>query len=480
MRVLLGLLVLWLAGTSSVNHVPAVANADIASRLRSWGFSGYRTTDGGGIGHLSGAQHYAANQSQGIMLALKDGESDIDDGPTYQRGILPAVEAGMNQSLVRRALFNTLRIRFRLGLFDPPEGQRWGKIGLKDVDTNAARQLNIEASRQSLVLLQNRAGTLPFAPPPSGEVIVIGPSANSTRLLGGGHYARDLATVDGLETGGFPSIASAISRVLQEQRGTHGAGASARYLPGMKCSHRPDMVCVDPAADPAMMTEAVNAASHAAQVVLVLNLQSRKPCDSDAATKAAGEFNPCGYEAEQHDRPSIKLPKLQQELADTILNATKAAGVPTAVVLVHGGGLAIEAIKINADAILDAHYPGEVTGGVAVADALYGRFSPAGKLSYTVMPAAFEQLSNFASMSMTAPPGRTYKYYPTSAAVPPPLWPFGWGLTYTRFNLTLAHSYPAPVVLSAANKSRINANPLTVDLKLENVGLMDSDEVLQA
>ena len=117
---------------------------------------------------------------------------------------------------------------------------------------------------------------------------------------------------------------------------------------------------------------------------------------------------------------------------------------------------------------------------MAVADALYGRFSPAGKLSYTVMPAAFEQLSNFASMSMTAPPGRTYKYYPTSAAVPPPLWPFGWGLTYTRFNLTLAHSYPAPVVLSAASKSRINANPLTVDLKLENVGLMDSDEVLQA
>ena len=81
--------------------------------------------------------------------------------------------------------------------------------------------------------------------------------------------------------------------------------------------------------------------------------------------------------------------------------------MPTAVVLVHGGALAIDSLKLSADAILDAHYPGEATGAAAVADCLYGRFSPAGKLTYSVMPATFVNNSNFTDMSMTSPPGRT-------------------------------------------------------------------------
>ena len=89
--------------------------------------------------------------------------------------------------------------------------------------------------------------------------------------------------------------------------------------------------------------------------------------------------------------------------------------MPAAVVLVHGGTLAVEGLKADADAILDAHYPGEVTGAQAIADALWGRFSPAGKLTHSFMPAVYSNLSNFASMSMTDPPGRTYRYYPTSA-----------------------------------------------------------------
>eukprot|EP01047_Picozoa_sp_COSAG01_P070376 COSAG01_NODE_10650_length_2112_cov_1.469945_3_plen_109_part_00 len=108
-----------------------------------------------------------------------------------------------------------------------------------------------------------------------------------------------------------------------------------------------------------------------------------------------------------------------------MLKATSAAGVPSVVVLIHGGALAIERIKAAAPAILDAHYPGEATGAMAVAEALYGIYSPAGKLSYTVMPKEFAGLSDFSKMDMAASPGRTYKYYPTSPGMPPALWEFG-------------------------------------------------------
>jgi len=154
---------------------------------------------------------------------------------------------------------------------------------------------------------------------------------------------------------------------------------------------------------------------------------------------------------------------VQDKLAQAVLAATAAAGVPMAVVLIHGGALSIEAIKKGADTILDAHYPGAATGAAAIADTLYGRNNPGGKLTYSVMPAAFGNLSNFASMSMTAPPGRTYKYFPTSSAMPPPLWPFGWGLSYTTFNVSCS----------------VDPTQKSVGCTVHNTGKRDGAEVLQ-
>ena len=127
-----------------------------------------------------------------------------------------------------------------------------------------------------------------------------------------------------------------------------------------------------------------------------------------------------------------------------------------------------------ADAILDAHYPGEVTGAQAVADALWGRFSPAGKLTYSVMPDAYCNLSDFASMSMTEAPGRTYKYYPTSPDLPPPLWTFGAGLTYTTWRFSLDK-----VAESAKASTAVATLPASWTIRVTNTGKVDSDEVVQ-
>ena len=466
-----------------VNGVPPPASTDLRDRLRSWSFDGYRTTDGNGICGMAepNKRNFTDNRDVAVQLGLRDGETDIDDGSCYSEHLTEAYRRGLvNDSMIRRALTNTFRIRFRLGLFDRPQSgggggsnaanPPWSRLGIGDIDSPAARQLNLEASRQSLILLQNRNRTLPFAVGRSGSVVVVGASANSTRLLGGGHYARSLAMVGGFETGGFPGIPQAIEALLRSA----GSAMSVEWHPGMACSPHATSVCTAPAPDAALEAAAVDAASAATQVVLVLNLQSVGTCTSEKAFRDAGdEFNPCGMESESFDRHDIRLPRLQRQLAAAVLSATKRAAVPTAVVLIHGGALAIEAVKENADAILDAHYPGMATGAQAIAEALYGRFSPAGKLTYSVMPAAFTNISFFPSMSMTEKPGRTYRYYPTSAEYPPALWAFGSGLTYSNWAISLVgasegHHHQTPTVL-----------PATWTVRLQNTGAVDSDEVDQ-
>eukprot|EP01052_Picozoa_sp_SAG31_P052725 SAG31_NODE_13152_length_889_cov_1.834177_1_plen_188_part_01 len=185
--------------------------------------------------------------------------------------------------------------------------------------------------------------TLPFTRPAGSEkrpVVVVGGSANSTRLLGGGHYARRLQPGEH-----YPSIPDAIESLLKD------SGTRVEWHPGMACKSSPYGICAIPAADSELQAAAVQAATQAVQVVIVVNLQGVAPCDSDAAFEAGGEFNACGFEGEQHDRSHITLPKHQQNLALAVLRATNAAKVPAVVVLVHGGGLAIEEIKEAAPAI---------------------------------------------------------------------------------------------------------------------------------
>eukprot|EP00039_Didymoeca_costata_P016468 m.297063 g.297063 ORF g.297063 m.297063 type:complete len:1003 (+) comp16396_c0_seq4:1603-4611(+) len=448
---------------NKVNGVPSVANPTLRKLLDSFSFDGYRTTDGDGINGMNdpGRQNYTSNQEDSILVALRDGESDIDDGGTYAEYMANAVlENKVNMTLLRRALYNTFRIRFRLGLFDPPSQQKWGTFDERAIHNEEAQTLNKDASRQSLVLLQNNKSTLPLPistlQSPSKPIVIIGGSANSTVLLGGS-YARTFSVVDGYTTGGFPAIPQAVKQVLHD----NGNKRDVEWYPGMACLEpgRSSQICSKPRKNVTLLNEAVNAALEAHQVIIVVNLQSLSPCDAEGPVD--GEFNPCGYEAEQHDRYSTALPRVQESLALAVLNATNNANIPTVVVLVHGGALSIETIKDKADAILDAHYPGVETGAMAIAETLYGMNNPSGKLTYTVFPTIFTNLSDFASMDMTTSPGRGYRYYPTSSNLPPVLWPFGWGLSYTNFSLSCS------------------LTQMTVSCTVKNVGSRQGSEVVQ-
>jgi hypothetical protein len=179
----------------------------------------------------------------------------------------------------------------------------------------------------------------------------------------------------------------------------------------------------------------------ASQVVLVLGLDQT-------------------LEGEQHDRDTIALPPAQQQLFDAIY----AVRQDVVVVLVHGGALAISEIKSKAAAILDVHYPGPF-GGQTTAEMLFGTVNPSGHLPYTAYPISYQNASNFTIMSMTDAPGRTYRYYTGT-----PLWRFGYGLSYTTFNMSS---------LSVSGSCRSDLDLLNVSVTVANTGTVAGTELVQ-
>ncbi len=415
--------------------------------LAGWGFDGYRATDGGQISQAVSLHKFVPTLDQAIGFAAA-AQSDIADGDDYARGLLHAFLTG-NVSLpqARTLLRNTLRVRFRLGLFEQPPP--YAQFGEGDVGAPSAWAAAALASREGLVLLANAGAprALPLQPGApwarAGALAVIGPNANSTLTLQGNYGGAFCAGGRGA-TDCFPSIFTALR--------AHAPGAT--WSPGCRTAA---------ASDPAALAAAVAAARGADAAVLVLGLDQ-------------------SLEREQLDRYNISLPAAQQALFDAVADAVAGTRTKLVVVLVHGGMLAAPAIAARADAVLDALYPG-VRGGEAVADALFGVFSPGGKMPYTTYAPAYAAMYNFTNMSIAAPQayvaadgsarvtpgGRTYRYY----AGGDELWPCFWGLSYTNFSLSWATPQPpAPLTLTPA------APNATLTVVLENVGARDGDEVV--
>ena len=199
--------------------------------------------------------------------------------------------------------------------------------------------------------------------------------------------------------------------------------------------------------DPRPSPEAVAAAKNADVVVAVLGITS----------ELEGEEMPVSEEGfKGGDRTSLDLPKPEQEL----LNAVASAGKPVVLVLTNGSALAVNWAKEHVNAILDAWYPGE-EGGSAVAETLSGKNNPAGRLPVTFYTGV-DQLPPFEDYAMK---GRTYRYFEGK-----PLYPFGYGLSYTKFSYT-------GLMLP---KNAINAgDPLTAEVTIANTGKLEGDEVAQ-
>ncbi|TYZ57633.1 hypothetical protein PybrP1_003385 [[Pythium] brassicae (nom. inval.)] len=377
---------------NSLNGVPMCANDAMTRRLLrdTLGFDGYVTSDSGAVRGIFEKRHYTATLCDAGRLALQSG-TDVNSGGVYHDCLAPLVAAHkLNVSFVDAAARRTLALRFQLGLFDPIADQPYWHVPPSEVNTPAAQTLSLDMTRRSLVLLQNLKATLPLQRTRGTTLAVLGPHATARAGMMGNYYGQ-ICHGDYLELGCVQTPADALKHKVDRVVYARGCDINDTSTAGF--------------------AEALAATKQADAVVLFLGIDT-------------------SIEREAADRESIELPAVQLQL----LKRVRRLGKPTVVVLFNGGVIGAEEIVLHTDGLVEAFYPG-FYGAQAVADVLFGDHNPGGKLPVTMYRSNYVDSVSMTSMSMTKYPGRSYRYYKEV-----PVFPFGFGLSYTTFSLASADS----------------------------------------
>jgi xylan 1,4-beta-xylosidase len=413
---------------NAVNRVPSCANQFLNYTLReAFGFDGYVTSDTGAVSDIFQNHHYANSWEEAVQVALHAG-TDINSGGVYLDHMISALSRGLiSEDDIDLALRRTLGLRFKLGLFDPIENQPYWHVPMSAVNTAESQEFNLFSTLSSLVLLQNNNKTLPFSP--GKRVAVVGPHANATKQMVGNYIGQ-------ICPGGMNDFSCIVSPYLAIRELNDAQGGTTTMVQGCNVTGN----------DTSGFQAAVDAANAADFVVIMLGLDQT-------------------VEREGFDRTQIGLPGVQEQFALKVL----ASGKPAVIVLMNGGIVAIDRVKAVAPAILEAWYPC-FQGGTAIAQTLFGKYNPGGKLPVTYYGENYVNEVDMYSMDMAKAPGRTYRYYTGT-----PLWPYGYGLSYTSFELTCAEC-GTPHVLSN-NDTASSSMSLTVSVR--NTGSMAGDEVVQ-
>ena len=374
------------------NGEPCCASSALMKKLRGdWGFEGHFVSDCWAIRDFHENHHITASPVESVTKALKAG-CDLNCGCTYQH-IMHAYELGMiREEDITRCAVRLFTTRFLLGTLGE-EGSEYDRIPYSAVECPEHLELAHQAALRSCVLLKND-GLLPLDPESGETIAVIGPNANSRSALIGNYHGTASRYVTVLE--GIQDLTAGKCRILYSE----GCALSADR--------------VEPLAQPDdRLAEAAAAAKNSDKVILVLGLDET----------LEGEEGDTGNSYFSGDKADLLLPEPQRRLLERVL----ALGKPTAVVLMVGSAIDLSQAQERAGAILLSWYPG-AGGGKAVAELLFGRASPSGKLPVTFYRnEALDEMPAFTDYSMLA---RSYRYY-TGA----PLYPFGYGLSYGKCSL---------------------------------------------
>ncbi len=376
------------------NGEPCCASEALMEKLRGeWGFEGHFVSDCWAIRDFHENHKVTAEPAQSVTRALKAG-CDLNCGCTYQH-IMNAFSRGMiAEEDIRRSAVRVFTTRFLLGILGG-EGSEYDAIPYETIECEEHLKLAHEAALRSCVLLKND-GLLPLDPASGETIAVIGPNANSRRALIGNYHGTASRYVTVLE--GVQDLLGGRGRVLYSE----GCALSGKS--------------VEPLAQPNdRLAEAVAAAKRSDKVILVLGLDET----------LEGEEGDTGNSYYSGDKGDLLLPEPQRILLERVL----ALGRPTAVVLLAGSAIDLSAAQERANAILLGWYPG-AGGGRAVAELLFGKESPSGRLPVSFYTNdALAAMPDFTDYSMR---GRTYRYYTGT-----PLYPFGFGLSYGKCSLEL-------------------------------------------
>ena len=394
-----------------------------------WGFDGYVVSDCGAVDDIYRNHGLAKSAAEAAALAVKAG-CDLECGCTY--GIAcdyDELNRALKQGLLGeedldRSVKRLFTARFRLGMFDPAGQVPYAQIPYNVVDSSDHRQLALEVARQSLVLLKNQDSLLPLEKSSLKSIAVIGSNADETLVLTGNYMGTPAEPVSVL------------------------AGIRALVSPGTEVNYARGCQVVGGSKDG--FEEAIQAAKMSQVAVLVGGLSQQ--LEGEAGQQ---EGNPAGVTS-LGDRISLDLPPIQEEL----LKAVYETGTPTILVLMNGSALSINWANVHIPAILEAWYPGQA-GGTAIAEALFGLTNPGGRLPVTFYQSTSD-LPDFDDYNME---NRTYRYFTGQ-----PLFPFGFGLSYTTFTYRNLQVSPAQVK---------PGQPVSVQVEVENTGQCPGDEVVQ-
>ena len=411
---------------NSLDGVPCTSNRQLLSDVLrgEWNFKrGMVVSDLFSIDGLKGTHHTAANWQDAAIQALQAGV-DVDLGGNCFTDLVDAVKNGkVKEAALDQAVERVLRLKFEMGLFENPYVN--ARTAQREVHATAAVTVARQAALESITLLKND-GTLPLSK--DKKVAVIGPNADNVYNMLGDYTAPQ-------PDGKVVTVYQGIRAMLGDARCTHVKG----------CAIRDTMDCDIPAA--------VEAAMQADVVIAVVGGSSArdfKTSYEDTGAASAEQQTVSDMECgEGFDRATLDLLGRQMEL----LEALKKTGKPLVVVYIEGRPLNKNWAAENANALLTAYYPGE-QGGNAIAKVLFGDYNPAGRLPVSV-PRHVGQLPVYYNKSAPA----AHDYVEMSAK---PLYPFGYGLSYTTFEY-----------------SDLTVTGLDATFKVTNTGIHKGDEVVQ-
>lgn len=376
-----------MGGYNRTNGEPCCGSKTLLKKIlrEEWGFEGHVVSDCWAILDFHEHHHVTESVEESAAMAVNNG-CDLNCGSAFLH-LQEAYEKGLvSEEAITEAVERLIEVRIRLGMMkDYPSP--YEDITYDKVECPEHVKLSVEAARRSLVLLKNENAFLPLDKNKIQTVAVIGPNANSRDALVGNYVGTSSRYITPLE--GIQQYVGDDVRVLYAE-GCHLYKDKVEFLAETKDRFK----------------EAVIAAEQADVVVMCLGL--------DATIE--GEEGDAGNEYASGDKLGLNLPGLQEELLETVT----AVGKPVVLVISAGSALDLSWADAHVAAIIDSFYPG-ARGGKAVAEAIFGDFSPSGKLPVTFYQGT-ENLPEFTDYDMS---DRTYRYTDKNV-----LYPFGYGLHY--------------------------------------------------
>ena len=428
---------------SEIDGVPAHGNEWLLNDLlrQDWGFRGMVVSDYHDIHRLNILHRVAASEEEAVLLALKSGVNlDQPRGESYV--FLPQALAAQPEYMpyLDQRVREVLRVKFMLGLFENPYVDKQKAIAVQDDPTN--RALALEAAEKAVILLKNENSLLPLDKDELTKIAVIGPNAGET-VLGGYTYRgkRVQSIYDGLR--------EYLADTDIEVNFAQGCGITSEIAftqleAGEIADNRIYTIPYEQEAETIAAAATLASTSDVAIVAVGDNyFTSREAFFTRGALGDRGDINLVGNQ-------------------DALVKAVIDTGTPTIVVLIHGRSLSINYINEHAHAIVDGWYLGDETAR-AIANTLFGENNPGGKLVVTV-PRSSAHVPAYYSQRFSG----NWKDYLFEDG--PPLFPFGYGLSYTGFELS---------EIRLSDQSIAPGDSVAVTLDVTNTGDMDGDEVVQ-